>query len=57
MPCETVICDCDGVYHSALAATNTVVVLSAETSLEQVGEWAKEMRIYSICPDETTKDL
>jgi hypothetical protein len=33
------------VYQSALAATSTLAVLSAGTSLERVGEWAKELRI------------
>jgi hypothetical protein len=33
------------VYQSALAVTSSLVVLSTETSLEQVGEWMKEMRI------------
>jgi hypothetical protein len=32
-------------------------VLSAEISLERVGEWAKEMRIYSIRPRGTSRDL
>jgi hypothetical protein len=33
------------VYQSALAATGTLAILSAEISLERVGERAKEMRI------------
>jgi hypothetical protein len=33
------------VYQSAQAVTSTLAVLSAETSLERVGEWAKEMII------------
>jgi hypothetical protein len=33
------------VYQSALAVTSTLSVLTEKTSLERVGEWAKEMRI------------
>jgi hypothetical protein len=37
--------DSELVYQSALAATGSVAVLSAEISMERVGEWAKEMII------------
>jgi hypothetical protein len=33
------------VHQSALAATSSLAVLSAEAYLEQVGEWTKEMKI------------
>jgi hypothetical protein len=44
-------------YQSALVATSSLAVLSAEEYLEQVGQWTKEMKIYSIRPRDSSRDF